>query len=217
MKITNTASALLLSGALITSACATQTDTQTGRAAGTGTDTGMAAGQQTTGNQGTMGNQGTGNQGGALAAQDRTFAMQAASGGMLEVQLGQLASQKAANAQVRSFGQRMVTDHSQANQRLMQVAQNKGLTLPTEMMPEHRAHLDMMSPLSGAEFDRMYMSHMLMEHNKDISNFEQQTRNGQDGDLRSFAQQTLPTLLQHRELAQSIASSVGASQQGAGE
>ncbi|HYG62465.1 MAG TPA: DUF4142 domain-containing protein [Thermoanaerobaculia bacterium] len=204
MKITNTASALLLAGALVTSACATQSDTQTGTAAGT--DAGMAAGQQTTGDQGA-----------ALAAQDRTFAMQAASGGMLEVQLGQLASQKAANAQVRSFGQRMVTDHSQANQRLMQVAQNKGLDLPTQMMPEHRAHLDMMAPLSGAEFDRMYMSHMIQEHNKDISSFEQQTRSGQDPDLRSFAQQTLPTLRQHRELAQSIASSVGASQQGTGE
>jgi len=210
MKITNTASALLLAGALITSVCATQSDTA-GTTAGTGSDTGMAVGQQSTGSQG------MGNQGGTVAAQDRTFAMQAASGGMLEVQLGQLASQKAANTQVRSFGQRMVTDHSQANQRLMQVAQNKGMDLPKEMMPEHRSHYDMMAGLSGAEFDRMYMSHMVEEHNKDISSFEQQSRNGQDGDLRAFAQQTLPTLRQHREMAQSIAGSVGASQSGAGE
>ncbi|HET9209855.1 MAG TPA: DUF4142 domain-containing protein [Thermoanaerobaculia bacterium] len=147
---------------------------------------------------------------GALSQQDQKFAMDAAAGGMMEVEGGRLASQKGASQAVKDFGQRMVTDHSKANQQLMQVASEKGLTLSKELPAEHKQHLDKLSKASGAEFDRMYMSHMVKDHEKDVKEFEKQAQKGTDPALRAFAEQTLPTLRQHLEIARTVASQVGA-------
>jgi putative membrane protein len=170
----------------------------------TGTGTGTGTGQGTA-HQGHM----QGQAAGQLTNQDQKFVMEAAQGGMMEVELGRLAAQKASSAEVKAFGQRMVTDHSKANQQLMELAANKGLTLtktlPADMQKEH----DKLASLSGAEFDRMYMQHMLKDHKKDVSEFEKESQKATDTGVRSFVQQTLPVLREHLTLAESTASKVG--------
>lgn len=189
----------------------------TGSGTGTGSGTtGTRSGQGTTGSgtgtTGTRSGQGTGRgqDPNEVNVQDDKFFHQAASGGMLEVELGRLAAEKASNAQVKAFGQRMVTDHGKANQQLMQIATSMRKQVPTQLLPEHRAHRDQLSRLSGAEFDRMYMQHMVMEHKKDVTGFEQQAQRGTVPELRSFAQQTLPVLREHMTMAQQLATQVGA-------
>jgi putative membrane protein len=174
------------------------------------------SGTGTTGTGGTGTGQGTAHQGhmqgqaaGQLTNQDQKFVMDAAQGGMMEVELGRLAAQKAASAEVKAFGQRMVTDHSKANQQLMQLATTKGLNVPTTLPANMQQEHDKLAGLSGAEFDRMYMQHMLKDHKKDVSEFEKQSQKGADPSLRSFAQQTLPVLREHLTLAESTASKVG--------
>lgn len=147
-----------------------------------------------------------------MSAQDHKFIMEAAAGGMEEVELGRLAVQKAASAEVKSFAQRMVDDHGKANAQLKSIAAQKGMTLPTTLPVDKKKDLDHLSKLSGAEFDKMYMSHMLKDHKKDVSEFEKQASKGDDSSVKSFAQQTLPTLREHLTMAQSIASKVGASE-----
>lgn len=139
------------------------------------------------------------------ANQDQHFLHEAATGGMMEVELGRLAAERAASAEVKAFGQRMVTDHGKANQQLMQIATSKGITLPKALPAEKQRERDLFARLSGAEFDRMYMDHMVKDHKKDVSEFEKQAEKGTDTALRSFAQQTLPTLREHLTLAQSLA------------
>lgn len=141
-----------------------------------------------------------------MKGQDHHFAMEAAAGGMMEVELGRLAAERAASAEVKAFGQRMVTDHGKANQQLMQIASSKGMTLSKELPAEMKAERDKLAKLSGAEFDRMYMQHMVKDHRKDVSEFEKQAQKGTDPALRSFAQQTLPTLREHLRLAESLSS-----------
>jgi len=141
---------------------------------------------------------------------DQKFAMDAAKGGMMEVDLGQLATQKAASQAVKDFGQRMVTDHGKANQQLQQIASQKGMSLPTALPADMKQEREKLAGTSGAEFDKMYMSHMLKDHEKDVKEFEKQAEKGNDPALRSFAQQTLPVLRQHLELAKSVAAQVGA-------
>ena len=148
---------------------------------------------------------------GQLSSKDQKFIMAAAAGGMEEVELGRLAVQKAANAEVKSFGQRMVDDHGKANAQLKSIAAQTGVTLPTTLPADKKKDMDQISKLSGAEFDKMYMSHMLKDHKKDVSEFEKQASKGDDSSVKSFAQQTLPTLREHLQMAQSIASKVGAS------
>jgi putative membrane protein len=149
---------------------------------------------------------------GQLSSQDHHFVMDAAADGMMEVELGRLAAQKASNADVKSFGQRMVDDHGKANTQLKSIASQKGVTLPTTLPADKRQEVDKMARLSGAEFDKMYMSHMLMAHKKDIAEFEKESTRANDSSLRSFAQQNLPVLREHLTMAQSIASKVGASE-----
>jgi putative membrane protein len=92
---------------------------------------------------------------------------------------------------------------------LMQLATTKGLNVPTTLPANMQQEHDRLAGLSGAEFDRMYMQHMLNDHKKDVSEFEKQSQKGADASLRSFAQQTLPVLREHLTLAQSTASKVG--------
>ncbi len=143
--------------------------------------------------------------------QDQKFAKNAAAGGMAEVQLGQLALTKAENQKVKDFGQKMVDDHTKANDDLKAVAAQKNMTLPTTVMPKDQALMDKLSKMSGASFDKAYMSAMMKDHQKDISDFQQEANSGQDSDLKAFAAKTLPTLKSHMDMAKDASSAVGAS------
>jgi putative membrane protein len=178
-----------------------------------GTTSGSGTQSGTTGSGSTQGTTtGSATQSGSmqLSSQDQTFVKNAAAGGMMEVELGRIAAQKASSADVKSFGQRMVTDHSKANTQLMEIASQKGVTVPKALPADMQKEMDKLSKLSGAEFDKMYMSHMLKDHHKDISEFEKEASKGADSSLKSFAQTTLPTLREHLQMAQSIGSKVGA-------
>jgi putative membrane protein len=150
----------------------------------------------------------TGATGGSITAmsnEDKEFASKAGMGGLFEVQAGNLAVQKASSAEVKSFAQRMVADHSRANDELSQLATTKGLALPTELDGDHKAALDHLNALSGAEFDKAYMTHMVEDHQKDVAEFEKASTSATDGDLRGWATSTLPVLREHHSLATTTA------------
>jgi len=142
---------------------------------------------------------------------DQHFVVEAAKGGMAEVELGQLASQKASSDQVKQFAQRMVTDHGKANDELKTLAQNKNITLPTAVDAKDKAFQDRLSKMSGEQFDRMYMQHMLADHRKDVGAFRVESTSGKDADVKSWAAKTLPTLEEHLKLAQDANKAVGTS------
>jgi putative membrane protein len=137
-----------------------------------------------------------------LSATDRTFAQKAAAGGLAEVSLGQLAQKNASSQQVKDFGQRMVTDHSQANQELQQIAQTENLTLPTAPDSKDQALQKRLNALEGTAFDAAYTQDMVRDHQQDIAEFKHEAESGQDPALKAFAQKTLPVLQQHLQMAQ---------------
>jgi putative membrane protein len=141
---------------------------------------------------------------GTSQTSDQHFMREAAQGGMAEVELGHLAADKASNAEVKEFAQRMVKDHSQANDQLKQIASQKGVTLPTSLSAKDQATKNKLSKLSGDAFDQAYMSDMLKDHKTDIAAFQKETTNGKDPDVKQFASQTLPTLKDHLKHAQSV-------------
>lgn len=140
-----------------------------------------------------------------VSPSDRQFMIKAAEGGKAEVELGQLAQEKASSADVKQFGQRMVTDHSQANDQLKQVASQKGVNLPDKLSAKDRATKARLEKLSGDAFDRAYMKDMVMDHTEDVREFKVEAKNGKDPDLKNFASQTTPTLEDHLKQAKSIA------------
>jgi putative membrane protein len=139
---------------------------------------------------------------------DRQFMVRAAQSGMAEVQLGQLAVQRAASNEVRQFGQRMIQDHTRANAQLMQLSRQKGVSLPQTLGPQYQAIQARLSNLSGTSFDRAYMNQMVQQHSQDVSLFQQETQRGQDTQVRAWARQTLPALQAHLQQARTIANNL---------
>ncbi|WP_437936199.1 DUF4142 domain-containing protein [Sorangium sp. So ce341] len=139
-----------------------------------------------------------------LSKADREFVEKAGQGGLLEVRLGQVAQQRAASPEVKRFAQRMVDDHSAANKRLAQIAQQKGVLVPQELDKDHREKVDKLSQKTGTEFDRAYMSAMVDDHEDDVAKFEKASKEAKDADVKGFAAATLPQLREHLAMAKQI-------------
>jgi putative membrane protein len=134
-------------------------------------------------------------------SEDIEFILDAAKGGMAEVELGKLAADRAQNDEVKKFAQRMVDDHSKANDQLKQIAESKGIKIPTETEAKQKALMQRLEKLQGAAFDRAYMNAMVNDHVKDVSEFKREANSGRDSQVKSFASSTLPTLEEHLQQA----------------
>ena len=143
---------------------------------------------------------------------DKTFARNAAQGGMAEVKLGRLAEEKGANQDVKNFGKRMVEDHSAANEKLKGVASKEGITLPTTLSRQDQMTYDHLSKLSGDAFDRAYAKDMVQDHQQDIAAFKTEARSGKNSSIKEFASDTLPTLEEHLKLAREMETHVSGGQ-----
>jgi putative membrane protein len=140
---------------------------------------------------------------------DQAFMKEAASGGMMEVELGRIATRNAASEKVKQFGQRMVDDHQKANDELKALAMRESVALPGSMNREHRQTVDRLSKLHGSAFDRAYLQAMLEDHEKDVAKFRREAESAEDPDLKDFAARTLPTLEKHLELAKDVSGQTG--------
>jgi putative membrane protein len=139
---------------------------------------------------------------------DKGFMQHAAVGDLAEIQLGQLAQQKASSPAVKSFAARMVKDHSSADDKLKDIAESQHISLPNQLDPKHENAQKSLSQLSGTSFDKEYMLLMVQEHKQDVSKFQQEAANAHDPTVKQFAAQTLPILQSHLNEAQQVQSQV---------
>ena len=130
----------------------------------------------------------------SVSEKDKTFMKKAAKGGMMEVAMGRLAEQKAQSEDVKSFGKRMVTDHSKANDELKKIAAEKNVKLPEK---EHKV---------SWSSDKAYMDAMVKDHEKDLAEFQEEAKNGSDPDVKKFAEDTAKVVQEHLDLAKQIQS-----------
>jgi putative membrane protein len=176
------------------------TDTSTSVASDTMSTTSTMSTMDTSGTAGTAGTSSTTGTT-TVSSADQDFMTKAAIGGMAEVNMGNMAAQKATNADVKAFGNQMVTDHSKANDELKALAAQKGVTLPADVDDEHKKKADAMNAKSGKDFDKAYMADMVEDHEKDVKEFEKASKDAQDPDLKAWAAKTLPTLQHHLQMA----------------
>lgn len=128
------------------------------------------------------------------------FAVKAANGGMMEVELGRLAQEKAASPAVKEFGAMMVAEHTKANEEMKALAAKKNITLPTTLGEDEQKHVNDLTKLSGKDFDKKYVSMMVDDHKEDIDLFTKAAEDDKtDADVKAFAVKTLPTLQKHME------------------
>ena len=135
---------------------------------------------------------------------DATFVTKASSAGMAEVKAGELALQKTNNATIKSFAQKLIKDHKQANKELQTLAGRKGWALSKNIDDECQRELDKLASATAQEFDRTYLEVQLKAHESAVKLFQAEAEAGQDGSLKIWAGKTLPTLRDHLQMAKEL-------------
>ncbi|HST23263.1 MAG TPA: DUF4142 domain-containing protein [Blastocatellia bacterium] len=138
-----------------------------------------------------------------LSSSDKKFVMETAQGGMMEVELAKLAVDKASSEEVKQYAQRLVDDHTKANDELTQLASQKGVMVSHDEKAMMKGK-DKLSKLSGAAFDREFMNLMIKDHTKEVKEFEEASNKSKDTDVKDWAAKTLPTLREHLQMARDI-------------
>ncbi|HKO81061.1 MAG TPA: DUF4142 domain-containing protein [Chitinophagaceae bacterium] len=133
-----------------------------------------------------------------------TFLVKAANNGMAEVQLGELAQQKATNQKVKNFGAMMKTDHSAAYDLVAALASQRKVTLPAAIGDAQKKDIEDLNKKSGSGFDRAYIKTMIRAHNETIDLFKQAADKVKDTEVKTFIDNTLPKLKNHLDSAKAI-------------
>jgi putative membrane protein len=135
---------------------------------------------------------------------DTDFMTKAALGGMAEVELGKLAATKAQSAEVKQFAQKMVAEHTKANDELKALAGEKNFSMPVRLDAKHQAVMDKLNGLSGADFDKAYVEAMVADHEETVATFKSEADGGKDADVKAWAGKTLPNLQMHLDMIKGI-------------
>jgi putative membrane protein len=140
---------------------------------------------------------------------DKMFLHDAAEGGLAEVQLGQLAADKAASPDVKAFGQKMVTDHTALNNDLKPIAESMGVMLPRKVKKDDQAEYDKLSALSGDDFDKEYLTFMVKDHHADLRAFRQESVVTHDPTLKAAVDKGFSVILEHTRMVDKLATDKG--------
>src|SRR5690606_37464190 len=139
-----------------------------------------------------------------LATQDRQFMEDIAQANLAEIATGKLATAKAQSSVVRQYGQRMIDDHTTLLNEGAKLAKSKGMPVPKEPDARHQATMKQLESLSGASFDRTYMSHMVKDHEETLDLLKRASTQASDGQLRDLAKNAIPVVEHHLKLAEQI-------------
>lgn len=139
---------------------------------------------------------------------DAEFATEAAIGGMAEVEFSKLALSITSNGKIKDFATMMVNDHGAANKDLMALAKSKSISLPLVLDDKHQKYLDELKKMTGTDFDKKYVDHMIDDHQKTEKLLTDQGKDGTDQELKAFANKTLPIVQAHLETIKNIKKSM---------
>ncbi len=144
-----------------------------------------------------------------VSPDEEQFLKHAAESGLAEVELGKLAQEKGGEAAMKQFGQRMVQDHTKANNDLKTLAESKHVQVPDTLNSQDQQMKDDLSKLAGKQFDQRYAQAMVQDHQQAVSDFEKESNSAQDQDVKKFAASTLPILREHLQSAHQLQKNEG--------
>ena len=145
-----------------------------------------------------------------IAHSDKTFLKDAYQGGLAEVQLGEMGKSKGTNSELKTLADKMITEHQKCNAELKTLADSKKVELATEPSLMAKGKLKLLDRKANAEFDKSWANQAASDHKSAIKDFENAARDAKDGDVKAFAERTLPTLRMHLTMAESVQRAVGA-------
>ncbi len=180
---------------------------QSGQSGQSAMQSGTQAGGQTGMHSGTQagGSTASGSGTSTLSRADQKMVKDMAMSNLAEIEAGRLAQSKSQNEQVKNFAQQMIDDHTKALGEVRQLAQAKGVPLPTELDRTHKRKNERLGALSGDAFDRAYMSRAgVSDHKKSHSLLRQAQARAKDPDVKALAARTMPIVEQHLNSAQQL-------------
>jgi len=136
---------------------------------------------------------------------DKDFLVKVATCNNAEIEIGKLADKRANSDQVKDFATMLVKDHKAAYDKLGDLLKNRKIGVAAGLEKETRDDIKRLGKLEGTEFDQAFLQHMIREHKKAISIFENQAKNGQEADIRDYAKELLPGLRSHLKKAEELA------------
>jgi putative membrane protein len=140
---------------------------------------------------------------------DAKFIREVAADNLLEVQLGQLAQQKAASPDVKKFAQQMVTDHTRLGTQWTDMATKYGLEFKPALGPMHTQKVTRLKNTAAGSFDREYMTLAIRNHLSDVNYFEKEGQAVKSDPVKKLVAYTLPILRDHLRSARNLARQVG--------
>ncbi len=141
--------------------------------------------------------------------QDKMFLRKAGQGGLAEVQLGQLALQKAGSQDVKDFGQKMVTDHTALNKEMAAAADSLGVMMPKKLSKEDQAEYDKLNAMSGDGFDKEYLAYMVKDHHQDLREFRIESSSASDPALKAAVEKGTRVIYEHMKMVDKLANDKG--------
>jgi putative membrane protein len=215
------AASMLLCGALVLAqdqtgnpGSSSGTNSTTGGASsGSGSMSGSSAGSmQGSSANGMKDNSNMSGGSGKVTADDKHFMKEAMEGDMAEIQLAQLAQQKASSDQVKQFAQRMIDDHTKLDAQMKPLAQQFGVDAPSDLSAKHKTVQNKLQGLSGAKFDQEYVKAMVSDHREDDQAFLRESTLTTDPTLKNAVSQAEPIIAEHLRMAQDLEKSLKGSQ-----
>ncbi|HEY1743505.1 MAG TPA: DUF4142 domain-containing protein [Granulicella sp.] len=137
----------------------------------------------------------------AATDDDKKFLAMAAQSDQNEIALSQLAEQKATNPAVKAFAEKMVEEHKKMTADMKPFADSWGLTAPTGPDPVHQNELNKLNGLSGADFDKEYVSQMVSDHSKALSAFTSEAKDTKDIKFREAVINGKTIVAAHKNMA----------------
>ena len=143
------------------------------------------------------------------ASQDKIFLMNAAEGGMTEIQMSQIALKKTKNDDLKTYAQKMIDDHTKLMSDMKPFADQMGVTPPAKLKPEHQQEAMRLKSMSGDKFDKEYIKAMVADHHKDLAEFTAEENSTGNAELKSTVAQGKQVVQQHTDMIDQIAQKNG--------
>lgn len=147
----------------------------------------------------------------AMPMDDKSFLKQAAIDNRMQIEMGKLAAQKASNADVKQFGQKLADDQEKTAQELQQLAAKENVPMQNKLDAKHQAKIDKLAKLNGASFDKAFLKEQSHNSRDELEQFEAEAERGAHPDVKSFATRITPMLKAQRETAKDLQSGRNAS------
>jgi len=144
----------------------------------------------------------------SLSPADKSFVTKAVKGNLAEIKLAQLAQEKSANSDVKSFAKKMISDHQKMNTDMESLATRNGMTLSTTLEPKEQALYDRLSKLTGPAFDHAYINEMVKDHTGDLAEFQKESSRANNADLKKLVSDDVRTIQHHLDSAKSLQTKV---------